>query len=62
MQFKGKSLAIEMRNISMGLIFNYHYSEDAASKTRLRLTKYIAARIREYSGINNNYFMVVERY
>ena len=36
MQFKGKSLAIEMRNISMGLIFKYYYSGDVASKKNFK--------------------------
>ena len=31
-QFKGKSSATEMWNISMGLVFKYHYSGDVALK------------------------------
>ena len=31
-QFKGKSSATEMWNISMGLVFKYHYSGDVTLK------------------------------
>ena len=36
MQLKGKSIAIEMPNISMGLIFKYHYGGDVASKKNFK--------------------------